>query len=317
MQGCVKILIVGAGAVGQVYGWHLAKAGHEVSALGRPNQVDAAQQGFVLSSLQDSTDAEIGRWVPAKFYTDASEVELEWDQVWLCVGTHALDEAWIRPLAERTPSAVVVSLQPGVAVKEMLSEFWPRQAIVRGVIGMISAGRNGTRGAAFYFPPGVKSQFSGVMKEDVREVVSALRSGGGPARVVADADLALAWGAGFLMPNIVTLESVGWSITRLASWRAAALAARAVREAHALVSRRYGERRPFWSHLIRGPLLMVGWRLGRWVMRFDLEAYLRYHFLKVRPQTRALVADYLRDAEVHSMGVPALRSLQGAVFDRG
>lgn len=29
----MKILIVGAGAVGQVYGWHLAQAGHEVHFL--------------------------------------------------------------------------------------------------------------------------------------------------------------------------------------------------------------------------------------------------------------------------------------------
>jgi 2-dehydropantoate 2-reductase len=311
----VKILIVGAGAVGQVYGWHLAKAGHEVAALGRPSQAGAAQEGFVLSSLQDAKDRELGRWVPAAFYTGGREVDDSWDQVWLCVGTHALDESWLKPLASRTPSASVVSLQPGTAVRERLSQFWPRQAIIRGVIGMISAGRNGNLGAAFYFPPGVKSQFSAVPKDKARSVVKALRAGGVPAQVVEDADLALAWGSGFLMPNIVTLESVEWSISRLASWSVAALAARAAREAHSLVARRYGRRRPLWSYLIRAPLLMVGWRVGRWVMRFDLEAYLKMHFLKVRPQTREMVASYLRDADKHAISSPALRRLQHDVFE--
>ena len=99
---------------------------------------------------------------------------------------------------------------------------------------MISAGQKGPGGndgivgAEFVFPPGVKSQFSGAEPARVREVVKALRDGGVPSRGVKNAELALAWGSALLMPNIVTLESVDWSISSLASCRTASLAASAV-----------------------------------------------------------------------------------------
>ena len=41
MSNKKTILIVGAGAVGQVYGFHLHQAGHRISFLVKPSHVEA------------------------------------------------------------------------------------------------------------------------------------------------------------------------------------------------------------------------------------------------------------------------------------
>ena len=47
----MRALIVGAGAVGQVFGHHLAKAGAEVSFLVKPKYVAECERGFMLYKL--------------------------------------------------------------------------------------------------------------------------------------------------------------------------------------------------------------------------------------------------------------------------
>ena len=50
-----KVLLLGAGAVGQVYGYHLAKAGAEVSFKVRPKYLEETRQGWSKIRLPDGT----------------------------------------------------------------------------------------------------------------------------------------------------------------------------------------------------------------------------------------------------------------------
>ena len=47
----MKVLVVGAGAVGQVYGHALARGGARVTFLVKPKHVEEARRGFVLYEL--------------------------------------------------------------------------------------------------------------------------------------------------------------------------------------------------------------------------------------------------------------------------
>ena len=43
----MKILIVGAGVIGTIYGWQLSEAGHDISILVRESKMDVlAKDGF-------------------------------------------------------------------------------------------------------------------------------------------------------------------------------------------------------------------------------------------------------------------------------
>jgi len=44
----MKILIVGAGIIGTIYGWAFAEAGHEVTHLVRPGRAANYQDGFKI-----------------------------------------------------------------------------------------------------------------------------------------------------------------------------------------------------------------------------------------------------------------------------
>jgi ketopantoate reductase len=58
-----QILIIGAGAVGQVYAYHFAQAGHQVHLLLKEKYIPEAQQGFVLYDLkQDKSRQQAIDW---------------------------------------------------------------------------------------------------------------------------------------------------------------------------------------------------------------------------------------------------------------
>src|SRR5690349_4214498 len=111
----MNVLVVGAGAVGQVYAYHLQQAGARVAFLVKPKYLAACRAGFVLHPLR-------GKKSTVRFRADAmsemADVRQDtWDQVWLCVPTDvAEDSEWLTSLAGAIGDATVVSLMPGMHV---------------------------------------------------------------------------------------------------------------------------------------------------------------------------------------------------------
>ena len=50
------------------------------------------------------------------------------------------------------------------------------------------------------------------------------------------------------------------------------------------------------------------------LMPFDLDVYLKYHFSKVRDQTRLLIDQYITDGEAVGMPTEELRKLRSRVL---
>ncbi|MBR0693210.1 ketopantoate reductase family protein [Bradyrhizobium lablabi] len=104
----MQVTVIGAGAVGCYYGGLLAKAGHDVTFVGRQTHVDAINaHGLVL-------DAQFFKgYLPAKAVTDPSSL-VPADLVLFCVKSADTEEAG-RSLAGRLrPETSVLSLQNGV-----------------------------------------------------------------------------------------------------------------------------------------------------------------------------------------------------------
>jgi 2-dehydropantoate 2-reductase len=311
----VNILLVGAGAVGQVYGRHLQLGGARVAFFVRAGAAAACAAGMTLYPLKNRRDRTPVTFRADAVYTSLADVAAEtWDQVWLCVPANALDEGWLRSISEAVGAAVIVALPPGMDSEVRIRAAFPGDRVVPALIGMISyqaplPGEEVPRpGVAYLFPPLSPSAFGGTHG---RAAAEALARGGCPAREKRDISTGSAFGSGLLMPNVAALELSGWSLPALRRGRWIAVAAAATREAIRIAAARLGVRAPALLFLVRGLTLRVAWKVAPWLLPVDLETYLRYHFTKVGEQTRQLLAELRRDGEARGLETGALAELAG------
>jgi 2-dehydropantoate 2-reductase len=131
----MKIAVMGAGAVGCYYGGMLARAGHDVVLIGRPQHVEAVERHGLR--LETQTFDEHVR-LPAS--TEGSAVRGA-QLVLFCVKSTDTESgaAAIRPYL--APDALVLSLQNGVENAEQLRTLLPQEVAAAVVyIGTEMAG---------------------------------------------------------------------------------------------------------------------------------------------------------------------------------
>src|SRR5580658_222836 len=131
----MKIAVMGAGAVGCYYGGMLARAGHEVVLIGRPQHVEAVErQGLRLDT--QSFDEHIR----ASASTEASAVRGA-QLVLFCVKSTDTETGAAAIKPHLTPDALVLSLQNGVENADRLRALLPQQVAAAVVyIGTEMAG---------------------------------------------------------------------------------------------------------------------------------------------------------------------------------
>jgi 2-dehydropantoate 2-reductase len=132
----MKIAVMGAGAVGCFYGGMLARAGHEVTLIGRPAHVDAIEQRGGLKFESAIFDGVI----PIGADTEASGVAGA-DVVLFCVKSADTEEAGREIAPHLTRDAAVISLQNGVDNAERLSAVLKRTVLPSVVY--VAAGMGG------------------------------------------------------------------------------------------------------------------------------------------------------------------------------
>ncbi len=303
----MKILIVGAGAVGLVYGRHLSLGGAQVSFFVRPQYAEECRRGFKLYPLNRSNPrANPIDFEAQQILTTLEEVRSQrWDQVYLTMSTTALYGDWLAPFVEAIGTALLVTLQPGVENRAHLLTLVPAERLVCGLISLISyhAPLPGeavpVEGTAYWFPPASPGILSGPR---AGEVVTALKAGNMPAKAHADVPRLVALPNAILMVLITALEGVGWSFARLKSSDALLLGSRAVGEAAQVVATRQGTRAAWVAQFVRPWSLRLILNLAPAFVPLDLETYLRVHFTKVGDQTRYFMAGYIQAAR--ELGLP-------------
>src|SRR3984957_19301735 len=131
----MKIAVMGAGAVGCYYGGILARAGHEVVLIGRPQHVEAIErQGLRLETQTFDERIRISASPEASAMQRAQ-------LVLFCVKSNNTESgaAAIRPYL--APDALVLSLQNGVDNADRLRALLPQEVIAAAVyIGVEMAG---------------------------------------------------------------------------------------------------------------------------------------------------------------------------------
>lgn len=317
----MDVLLIGAGAVGQVYGYHFQRGGARVAFFVREKYADAARQGF---TLYDFNRSRARRGEPIRFegfevLTDMAAVaERAWDVVVLCLPGDALRKGiWLEELGAGLGGATLVNLTPDVEDHAVIARHVPVAQIVGGLIGLVSyhgplpGDALPEPGMVFWVPPLTKITFSGEAAR-VTAVVTALRAGGLPSKAVPSTAEESAFADPVLQLLVAALEIDDWSFEKLGGDAALmALTHRAMREALDAVSARMGIRVPLAMRMIRPWVLRLGMWASRFVVPFDLERFFAVHFTKVGEQTELIMRSWL--ALTAAQGAPSV-ALQ-TIFD--
>jgi ketopantoate reductase len=314
----MRALIVGAGAVGQVYGRHLQAGGAQVGFLVKPAHADEARGGFTLYPLnrRASRRAQPERLTGFEVLTDAAAVAAQrWDQVYLAVSSPALRAGdWFTRLAPAIGPATLVLLQPGPEDRAFVLRALPPEQIVDGAITAVSyrAPLPGEvfphPGVAYWFPPLARCLLSGQAAR-LQPVLAALRAGGLPAARVRDVQALATFVTALFMPVLAALEQVGWSFQELRRGDHLRRAFRAGWEAVQVAARRAGRRPPLGLRLVGPWAIRALTRVAPLVTPMDFRDYLQAHFTKVGDQTREILRHYVEGGRAAGLPVETLQKL--------
>ena len=310
----MRILVVGAGSVGQVYGHHLQQSGAHVSVFVRERYAAEAREGFWLYPGGRPPGA---RFVPDAVFTDlGAAASAGFDQLWLCVSSTAIRGPLLGAVAAALGAATLVALQPGLRDRELLAPLAPPERLVVGLIAFSAWHAplpGGTPvpapGQGVWFPPLSPSTFEG---PQAAAVVAALKAGGCPA-AVGDATAGAARGSALLNPLVAAMECAGWSFSGLRQGRWAALAAGAGREALDIGTGHLGIPAGPARMALRPVVLRLATRVVPLVAPMDFERFLQVHFSKVGDQTLLALDTWIAAGRAGGRSVGELGALRDAL----
>ncbi|HEX6243393.1 MAG TPA: 2-dehydropantoate 2-reductase N-terminal domain-containing protein [Polyangiales bacterium] len=327
--GSPAVLIVGAGCVGQVFGYHLARGGAQVSFLVRPKYREALTSGYALQRLRLGRSARSLRVAPLPLFDQLDQLAAQrFELVLLTISSAALDADWLRVLLAQVGAATIVSLQPDPADHALIEAALDERAkgagaavslaapaLVRGNVGFVAFDAPlpaqawpHPPGTAFWFPPSSRSIFSGPAPA-VAALLAPLRRGGLPARRVADVSRSMAFPNALGMTYLLALEACAWSIDRLRADPVLDSCEQALREAIAIVRRRLGSAPLGVGLLTRTRLVAWGFGLASAFVPFPLLGFVARHFTKVAAQTHLIVSRLVAEGERAGLATANLRTL--------
>lgn len=319
----VTALIVGAGAVGQVYGHFLQRGGASVSYFVKEKYKQECEQGFTLYRCRRSGLGSAEQFHADNIYTQYEELKQQkWDQVWLTMSSADLRGGWLEQLKEVVGDATIVMLQPDLGDRDYIYDVFPSQQVVCGIVNFISYQTPlpdlpdyhpdaHKEGVAYLVLPMMPAEFSG-SEQRLPEVMEAIASGRFNVRVEKDASRIYADRSAMMIPLVALLELENWSFKKLTLSNSLELAVGAAQEALSIVAAKFGKRLNWTERLFSLFWVKLALPLMRFVSPMDAESYVKFQFVKTAPQTRMMLQHFIEDGEKLGQPTQSLRTL----FDR-
>ena len=305
-----RILIAGSGAVGAVYAAHLEQAGCYVSFLVRDRNAANAQMPRDLHRFRMlGKPRSVTQDIPC-----IETIEGEWDQLWLCLPSTALETEWLgRRLQELDQQTPLLSWTPDIRDRQRLEARY-RGPVSQGLIGLLSFQSPlpdtdmQEQGFAYLLPPMAAAVVDA--SPAGRQAADWLNKGGLATRTSEQLPWLAARGSAVMINSIAALELSGWSFRELRAGDNLTLAAQAAREAIRASALDLGTDPGMAEKLPYRSLLSMLLAAGPALSPVPLEAYMKFHFSKVGKQTRMMLDSWLILAEEHQVPAPALSELR-------
>jgi hypothetical protein len=326
----MKVLMVGCGAVGQVFGLCLQKAGVELGFYARPGSADrlkkALEHGgmplFQVSHLH-RRDPIVHRLENYAVVTDvAGSQRFKPDQMWFTTPSPVYYSNWFREFLQKVPSERVVCLAPEGRRSEFIPASGGEDRLVFGGITLISwqgdleGGGGRPEGVNFWLPP-LAIPLVGTEKA-CREVERLLKQAGFRVTIGEQESQTQASVTAVMTAFMAGLELSGWS---LGAYRKSPWLKRAARGSQEAALSQLPGAGAFTRMPVRILCSPAGLFLATLFLPllfpFDLEKYLKHHYLKTRDQTLTLLDVFARDGEGRGLPAENIRVLLQALHDPG
>ena len=312
-----SILIVGAGAVGQVYAYHFAKAGYQVHLLLKEKYIAEAKQGFTLYHLNQDKKRQqpisFNDFVCHSNWNSVAQHAI--DQVWLCVSSNALVHVDLLAMKAAIKQAMVMVLQPDPADVQRVKQVFDSTQVVAGMINMISyyAPLVGEvvpkEGVAFWIPPIVPMPVEG-QHQALIDVLAVLKDAQIPAMAQANFAAKNVHASSFLMVFLAVLELNNWHFKVLAHNKTQLKRMlQAQKEVFSALSAEYGTQPSYALRCLKAWMMPSILKIAQHIAPLDMEIYMEAHFTKVRAQTLMLLQAYEQRALQHQVSHEALSGL--------
>jgi hypothetical protein len=264
----MKVLIIGAGAVGQIYGYHFHQGGAEVSYLVKEKYQTELANGMKLFPLNQGRKPQSLLFKNFQLITDYQVLkQTQWDVVLITVASDALYQPWLQELSQViNPEASILSLQPGMRDRAEIARFFSPASILTGLIVLIA------------FPTPLDS--NGPQEKGNR--------GGFPSTQenLIDKPTKAAFGSTFLGEFIYCLEKNNWQLNQFHHAAVGNDFVVGLRSSFAKISRKIAVPVPSLINLLGWRFYSLLIRVVKMIMPFDLERYLKLHFTKVATQMK-------------------------------
>ena len=312
----MNILIVGAGAVGKVYGRHLALGGAKVSFYVKDKYAEAVKRGLTFYVLNDKKTRHTPLiWKDYGVFTTPNSASKEkWDYVILAMSSTALRSGWIDEFLPAIKDASVLTLQPGMFDFEYLSARMPKTRLIDGTINVVSYEAPLPKeivpvpGTAYWFPPGSHAAFSGEPSRTT-PLIETFTKGNFAAKSSTDARKQNVAAGPSLTLLTRALELSDWSFEKLKNGNWLKIACEAMPEAVAVQAKKTGSPMPK-TFLLKPWFFKLILNLTKFVIPFDFETYMKVHFTKVQDQVHDNLRTMFEYGRTHSIPTGNLEKLK-------
>ncbi len=318
----MKVLIVGCGAVGQVYGLFLQQAGVALGYLDRPAKVEELKEALGHAGLPVYQVTRAHRRDPIPHRLEHYQVvagvaesqRFQPDQIWFTVPSQAYYSEWFKEFVQQVPAEQVVCFAPEGARPEFFPPDSGKERLVfAGTTfmawqGSLDGGGGREEGVNFCISP-VGIPLAGPEKA-CREVGQVLQKAGFRFTIGKPGSHAQAVTTALMTAFTVGLELAGWSLRAFRRSPCLKQAAGAAREA---VLGQLPGANAFTRTLLHVTVLTAAFYLVALVLPllfpFDVEKYLQFHYTKTKDQSLTLLDLFEKDGISRGLPVDNIKAL--------
>jgi len=323
----MKVLIVGCGAVGQVYGLALQNAGVDLGILDRPAIAEkmnrARRQGglpLFQISFKNRQDPILHRLKNYQVIADAAESRrFEPDQIWFTTPSPVYYSDWFQDFLRQVPSNRVVCFIPEGNRPEFISGDFGHRMIFGGTTfiawqGDLGGGGGKPDGVNFWRPPLALPLVGN--REFCRDTAMLLNRAGFRIMFVKPGSHAQIFTTAIMTAFVAGLELSGWSLKDFRHNPWLRCAAAACREAISCQLLESGIGTRLWMN---PPVLSAFFSLASILMPvlfpFDVEKYLQFHYTKTREQSILLLDLFIKDCLRRGFPLDHIQALREGMLD--